>query len=141
MVLRICGHLTLLHQVSLRFVSLQLGEVVRLEQRSKVVIRVVVYRLFNFVLHSWRHHGNNEVIKCFEDVSLFLRIKIEEAIAVLTIQNHLLTRTAAEFQYFQQLVVIVLAREYRYFNEHFDGCAGQGPHVDALIVQGHCMSI
>ena len=141
MVLRVCGHLTLLHHVSLRFISLKLVKVVRLEQGSKVVMRVVVYRLFNFVLHSWRHHGNNEVIKCFEDVPLFLRIKIKEAISVLTIQNHLLTRTAAEFQYFQQLVIIVLAREYRYFNEHFNGCASQGPHVDALIVQGHCMSI
>jgi hypothetical protein len=136
-VLVILGELPLLNHVLLALLFAELGDVVVLKELREVVVLVIVHRLFDFVLHVWGHHGPHEVVEGLEYISLLLQIVVKEPLTVLAVKDHVLVRLAAELQDLQQLVVVVLAREDRDLDEHFDRRARQGPHVDALVVEGY----
>lgn len=125
----------LLCLMKIMLLLLELGHVVRFKKLREVVVLVVVHRLLDSALEFRRHHRDDELIESLEHVVLLLWIEEEEAIAVLRVLYHLQGGLAAEFEYLEQLIIVVLAWEDRNLDEELDGCAGQRPHVDALVVQ------
>lgn len=129
--------LPLLRHVLLAFFLSELGDVVVFEELWEVVVLVIVHRLLHFVLHMRRHHCPDEIVEGLKHIALLLQVVVKEPLPILAIQDHVLVRLPAKLQYLQQLVVVVLPGEDRDLDEHLDGRAGEGPHIDALIVERH----
>lgn len=135
MIFSVSSYLSLLNHIPLVLFSFQLLQIMWLYQLSKIIMLVVIHRLFNFVLHVRRNHRHHKVIERFEYISLLLQVVVKKSISILAIQNHLLIGHPTKFKNLQQLVIIILPRKDRNFDKHFNSCTSKWPHIDTLVIK------
>lgn len=122
-IFRLLSDLSLIHQMLLVLVPVQLASIVGLKQLSEIIVMVIVDWLLYFVLHVGWYHCNYELVESLEYVALLWQVETEEPISVLTCQDHLLRGTATKLQNLEKLIIVVLAWENWNLDKHFDCCA------------------